>query len=233
MKKKFLGKVIVGTLALSLFGSGVYAGTVIKTYKTVRGDFATVEKEEVHKNRIAINVDGTKMKTKSWYANGVTYVPMREAAEALGAEVIYDSKTQTAKISKNGGQPSVPDQDIKVLNKVIVDDSNVKATLVSIEKIVDKTWKTEKYNVKFAVENKTNHSIIFQARDISADGKMINDSMTLMSTNVTSGKKADATLTIQNYDGDLPTISHNFEMKLLAYDWDTDFEEYYPVKVDF
>lgn len=100
MKKSMKKKIAISTLALSVFGSGVYAGTVVKTYKTPRGDFATVEKEEIHKNRISLEVDGKQVKKPTWYVDGTTYVPLRDAAEMLGAEVLYDSKTMGAKITK-------------------------------------------------------------------------------------------------------------------------------------
>lgn len=94
--------IISSALALSLFSSGVYAGTVLQTYKTVRGDFATVEKEEVHKNRIALKVDGVKSNKPTWYANDTTYVPLRDAAELLGVNVNYNSATMTAELTKKG-----------------------------------------------------------------------------------------------------------------------------------
>lgn len=37
--KKRAKRIVSATLALSLFGSVVYAGTVLQTYKTARGDF--------------------------------------------------------------------------------------------------------------------------------------------------------------------------------------------------
>lgn len=103
MKKKFsFKKVLLLTMIFSLFTTGVYAGTVISKYKTNRGDYATVEREDIHKNRIALKVNGVKLKNKSWYVGGVTYVPLREAAEMLGAEVKYTSATQTAEINTAG-----------------------------------------------------------------------------------------------------------------------------------
>ncbi|OLN21691.1 hypothetical protein BTO30_13380 [Domibacillus antri] len=109
MKKSLKQKVVISSLALSVFGSGVYAGTVVKTYKTPRGDFATVEKEEIHKNRISLEVDGGKVKKPTWYVDGTTYVPLRDAAEMLGAEVLYDPITMGAKITN---KPQHTEQEI-------------------------------------------------------------------------------------------------------------------------
>lgn len=121
----------------------------------------------------------------------------------------------------------------KELNQVIADTENVKATLIGIEKIVDKTWDEEKFVVTFEVENKREDTIEVQAREVSADGKMIDDSMLMMSTEVSGGKRADAELTIQNYDGDLPAIEENLEMILHIFSWDDyDFTEDHKVTIE-
>ena len=98
---KFSKKILVSTLAVGLFTGGiggVYAGTIIERYKTPRGNIATVEQENVHKNRIGITVNGKELKNQTWYANGVTYAPIREVATILGASVNYNSTTQSADI---------------------------------------------------------------------------------------------------------------------------------------
>ena len=97
---KFSKKVLVSTIGACLLtsGIGVYAGTVLERYKTARGNIATVEPENVHKNRIGITVNGKKLSSDTWYANGVTYAPMREVANMLGASVNYNSTTQSADI---------------------------------------------------------------------------------------------------------------------------------------
>ena len=92
------GKIIIGALALSVFSGsvGVYAGTVIDSYKTNRGNIATVENEEVHKNHIGITVNGKQISQDTWYANGVTYAPIRDVANMLGASIIYDKTKNNA-----------------------------------------------------------------------------------------------------------------------------------------
>ena len=95
-------KVLVGTIGFTLFTSGALAGTVIQSYKTPRGNMATVEKEEIHKNRIGITVNGQKVKKDTWYSNDVTYAPLRDVSELLGAEVKYNSKTMAADIIFEG-----------------------------------------------------------------------------------------------------------------------------------
>jgi len=98
---------------------------------------------------------------------------------------------------------------------------------------VDDYWDEEYYEVKFEVENKQSETITFQAREVSADGKMINDSMLSMSQDVSSGKKADAVLTIQNYNGNLPAVTKDFEMLLHVFSWDSDYGEDYKVQAAF
>ena len=98
MKKKAFIFTLAGAL---LFGGGVHAGTIIDSYKTNRpGQIATVELETVHKGRIGLISGGRQVAEHTWYADGVTYVPLRQATELLGADLIYDTKTQTATLKK-------------------------------------------------------------------------------------------------------------------------------------
>ena len=102
--------IIVGFLGIGLFcgGVGTYAGTIIDQYTTNRGTTATVEQEDVHKNRVGLEVNGVQVKTDSWYANGTTYIPLREVSNLLGASVVYEKATQSAKINSAGQKPSAP-----------------------------------------------------------------------------------------------------------------------------
>jgi hypothetical protein len=93
---------LVGGMCVGLFSTGVYAGTVIDQYKTPRGTWATVENEKIHKNRIAVTVNGQPLKSNTWYHDEEkTFVRLREVAELLGAEVKYNAETMTAEISLN------------------------------------------------------------------------------------------------------------------------------------
>ena len=85
------------------------------------------------------------------------------------------------------------------------------------------------------MENKREDTIEVQAREVSADGKMIDEGMITMSQEVASGKKAVATLTVQNYeeDGELPPMEENIEMLLHIFSWDDmDFTEDHEVMID-
>ena len=106
MKKKIL----IGTIGFSLFATGAYAGTIIDSYKTPRGNTATIEKEEIHKNRIGVTVNGKAIKSNTWYdPEEKTFVPLREIAEMLGAEVSYNSKTMAADIITKDAPPTTSD----------------------------------------------------------------------------------------------------------------------------
>ncbi|SIT73913.1 hypothetical protein [Edaphobacillus lindanitolerans] len=121
----------------------------------------------------------------------------------------------------------------KEYNEVIADNENIKATLRKAEHIIDKEWDEEKFVVTFEVENKREDTLEFQANEVSADGKMIDDSMLSMSQEVSGGKRADAVLTIENYEGDLPSLEDNIEMLLHIFSWDDmDYSEDHAVTID-
>lgn len=123
----------------------------------------------------------------------------------------------------------------KEINKTIVDDENVKAELVSIEKVEDDTW-GDTIKVKFDVTNNTENTITVQAREVSINDRMVDDSLLFMSDDISAGKSADVILEITDLAGEaeLPELAGNLEMLLhmFAYDsetYDTLFENDYPV----
>ena len=160
-----------------------------------------------------------------------------EGSETEEKEVSGVESTDNSDDSANGEEAAEEtdeeDGSKEEFDQEIVDNDNFKATLTSVEKIVDKDWDEEKIEVTFEVENKRDETIEVQAREVSADGKMIDESMLMMSQEVAGGKKADAKLVIENYDGDLPDIEDELEMKLHVFDWEYEFEEDYDVKVEF
>jgi ABC-type glycerol-3-phosphate transport system substrate-binding protein len=160
-------------------------------------------------------------------ACGETEVQDKEVASVESADKSADTATEETKTEET-------DTEKKELNQLIVDNENIKATLISIEKIIDTDFDEEKIEVKFEVENKRADTIDVQAREVSADGKMIDESMLSMSTEIAAGKKADAVMTIQNYEGDLPAVENDLEMLLHVFSWDNmDWEESHQVNVEF
>ncbi|MED3662949.1 hypothetical protein NST62_07040 [Ureibacillus sp. FSL K6-8385] len=120
------------------------------------------------------------------------------------------------------------------INQVIVDNENVKATLVKIVKKEDPIW-GRSIEVIFDVQNKRQDSIEVQARSVSADGRMVDEALLTMSQEVAPGKSATAKLTIQEFEGyEFPELKENFEMTLHIFSWDQmDYQEDHPVKVTF
>jgi hypothetical protein len=79
------------------------------------------EKIEVLKNAVRLEVNGKFVETSNFLYEGTTYVPLRAAAEALGAEVTWVQETRTAGIvTSNGDKDNSEDSedgDVKVIPK--------------------------------------------------------------------------------------------------------------------
>ena len=122
-----------------------------------------------------------------------------------------------------------PKEQEKDYNQEVVNNEKITATIIDVKK------EEEVFQVTFEIENKSDKTIIVQSREVSADGKMIDDSMIFMSEEVSGGKKADAVLKIQNYDEEkeFPTIEENMELLLFVVNDDdlTSYEEY-PVTIE-
>ena len=143
------------------------------------------------------------------------------------------TEENSAETSANTENESTDDA-VNEINQVIVDNENVKATLLKITKVTDDIWGNS-YEVIFDVENKRSDSIEVQARSVSADGRMVDDMLLSMSQEVAPGKSAYATLKISEFDGyEFPELKSDFEMTLHIFSWDNyDYTEDHPVKVTF
>ena len=149
---------------------------------------------------------------------------------ACGKVVTEKKQVESVSTAKDEQSSDVVEQveetedesEIRDFNEVIADTDNLKATLISIEKVVDTTFNDEYYNVNIEIENKREDTIEVQAREASADGRMIDD-MIVFSETVAGGKIADATMRIKNYDGDLPPLEDNLEFILHPFSFD-DYE---------
>ena len=120
------------------------------------------------------------------------------------------------------------------INEVIVDNDMYKITLLEILKKNDDMWGNT-IEVVFEVENRLDYTIGAQARSVSADGYMVDESTYSMSQEVVAGKKAKAVLTINEFEGyEFPELNNNFEMTLLVFNYDS-FEDIaeHPVNVSF
>lgn len=156
-----------------------------------------------------------------------------------GEKEVTDKEVGSVESTNKGETPESTEEkaeenDVQTFDQEIVDNEQIKATLISVEHIKDKTWDEERIQVKFEVENKGDTTVAVQAREVSADGKMLDESLLSMSQDVSAGKRADAILDIQNYDGDLPVIEEDLEMILHIFSWDDmDYEQDHLVKIEF
>ena len=110
----------------------------------------------------------------------------------------------------------------------------MKATLLKIIKVTDDIW-GNCYEVIFDVQNKRSDSIEVQARSVSADDRMVDETLLSMSQEIAPGKAGYATLTISEFDGyEFPEMNADFEMTLHIFSSDDyDYSEDHLVKVTF
>ncbi|NLY78381.1 MAG: hypothetical protein GX072_00320 [Lysinibacillus sp.] len=122
----------------------------------------------------------------------------------------------------------------KEINEVIVDNENVKVTLVKIVSKSDDIWGNS-VEVVYDVTNKRSDNIEVQARNVSVDDRMVDETLLSMSQEVAPGKSATATLTINEFEGyEFPKFENNFEMTLHIFSWDNmDYTEEHPVSITF
>lgn len=126
-------------------------------------------------------------------------------------------------------------QDKKEYNQEITDDENVKISLINIEHIVDKEYNEEKYIISFDVTNKRDKTMTIQAGEVSINDRMVDESLLTMSTDVSSGKTANAKLVIESYsEEELPEMVGNLELILHTFnsDYDSDDEYQHDVPVN-
>ena len=118
-------------------------------------------------------------------------------------------------------------------NQSIIDDENIKVSLIDISHNINKMYDEEKYVVSFDITNKREEKIDVQAREVSINDRMVDEGLIMMSTEISGGKSATAKLEIQDYSGEeLPELVGNLEMVLHTFDWETmEYEHDVPVKI--
>lgn len=156
--------------------------------------------------------------------------------EDLGGTVQNNSSEDSkgADVETDAAEKADEGTEENKLDQVIVDNESYKATLLEIVKKKDDIF-GESIEVVFEIENKLDHTIGVQARSVSADGYMIDETILNMSQEVAAGKKAKAVLTINDFEGyDFPELKEEFEMGLYVFNYDS-FGEIatHEVKVSF
>src|SRR5699024_11729464 len=103
---------------------------------------------------------------------------------------------ETEEVAEEEKEEEEKEEDSKEqqFNEEIVDNDDVKATLISVEKIVDKECDEERIEITFDVENIRDDTIDVQACEVSADGNMIYDMMISIRQEISGGKVDDAVL---------------------------------------
>lgn len=157
----------------------------------------------------------------------------REEINEVSSSVIFSSENE--EIEESVASETEVEENIIVYNQLVEDNENFKATLLEIEYTYDELWDEEKIEVRFDVENKRADSIEVQARSLSINGRMVDDSIQMMSQEVAAGKVAEAVLTLQDYEeNELPTLEGDLEMLLHVFSWeDMEYQEDAEVKVNF
>lgn len=119
------------------------------------------------------------------------------------------------------------------VSEVIYDDNNIVITYLGIEKESDSIF-GDSIKIKFDVENNNDRNIVIQSENLSADGRMVNESLVTMSEEIAAGKVGAATLNIIELgDEELPSMEEEIELTLRVFDWDDlDFRIDVPVKIN-
>lgn len=117
------------------------------------------------------------------------------------------------------------------IQEILVDDDNVKVNFYGIVKY--KEGDGEAIEALFEVENKSDTDYIVQARSLSLNDKMVDDTQQFMSQEVAAGKSADAILLIQNLEGEVPDLDGNIELDLNISDKSFEVIEKVPVYIEF
>jgi len=148
---------------------------------------------------------------------------------SVEAEVKSDNSQEGEELDSGNGDEADSDE----LNLEIADDEIIKISLSKIVRESDDVF-GDSIDVEFMVDNKLDKLITVQARQVSADNLMVDETILIMSQDISAGKSAKAKLEMIELDGyDFPTLEEILELDLLVIDGGT-FEDIksYPVSVE-
>lgn len=123
---------------------------------------------------------------------------------------------------------------VKKVNYEIIDNKNVEATLVDMRSVQHEVYGNA-IEVRFQVVNKDKKkTLTVRAKDVSVDGKKLDGSTVIMSTDIPKKETGEAILTIMEFeDIKLPAMEKSFEMVLNVFSWDDlDFDQNHKFKVE-
>lgn len=146
-----------------------------------------------------------------------------------------DTEEQDTSTNEDVEQVESTNENLFTYNQELLNDDDLTVTLLEVEKMYDETFDTEDIEVRFEVENKQDFGVEVQARSVSMNGKMVDESTMSMSQEVAAGKRADATLSIRDWgDAEVPELEEDLEMTLRIFSWDDyDYSEEVTVKANF
>ncbi len=119
------------------------------------------------------------------------------------------------------------------INEVIVDNENVKITLLEIVNI-DDTEKGKEFQIKFDIENKTDFIIGTDAQKVSINEEIIDETIIMMTGDIEAGKTGVSTVRIMELDGfEFPEIKGDIEFEIFLFSWKNfDYEERIPINIE-
>ena len=139
-------------------------------------------------------------------------------------ETVEPAQTGTGTVATTTEKPEpTKNENLREYNKVLVDNENLRAELLSIEYMYDDIFDQEVIEVTFDIKNKQDFPIEVQARSVSINNRMVegDDVLVAMSQEVGPGKSAYAVLSIRNFgDKGRLKLEGNFEMTLHIFNWD-------------
>lgn len=146
-----------------------------------------------------------------------------------------NQETQIADTGSDQTEQTASKEGVTEYNQAIASDDLFDITLTTIEYLEDSIF-GDSIEITFTVLNKSDMTVEVQAREISFDNKMVDDSLPSMSQEISAGKTADCVLTLISYDDsvELPAMEDNMELTLHIFSWDDwDFDHNYPVTLNF
>lgn len=203
--KGFVSGIVVALILVGVIGNA--AATVGSVKETLY--FSNIN---VTMNGKAVNlVDANGDPVEPFIIDGTTYIPVRAVANALGLDVGWDGRTSTVILTSKTSMDS---------GTVIMDKNGIKISFIGFEEyasVIQKGWL-----IKLQIENTSGKSYTVQARDVSANGIMADESF---SCTVANGKIANDSIFLYNleYNGITPPITEA-EFYFYIYSSDDNFE---------
>lgn len=185
---------------------------------------ATIRMLEASFSDIKITIDGTEFVPKDFSGNklepfiveGVTYLPVRAVAEALGLDVDWDQANQTVKLTRPGSQ------DTSNTGTVIMDQYGVRITFLGF---APKPTGLKGYDIKLSIENNSGKNYTVQVRDLSVNGIMADG---IFSCDVSAGKTANDSIWVYNMEErgiSAPIVSADLTFHIFnSDDWSDSFD---------